>query len=270
MSASATTLDAPIMLDARPLAADWTLLPAWAPLPGLGALAVNQLLLKGKEPVLVDTGLAPLGDRFLATLARAIDLDDIRWIWISHADADHIGNLQSVLDRAPRAKVVTQYLGAAKLALLGFDMGRVEMLQPGQAFEAGGRKLHPVRPLYYDAPETAGFYDSQAGLLYVVDCFGAVLPAPVHAVEDADKAAFRAGMMTWSALDAPWLHRIDRGVMARGLDALERLAPKHLVSAHLPMLEGSVTTLTRPIAEAYCAGLPSQPDPLWVETALAA
>jgi hypothetical protein len=75
-------------------------------------------------------------------------------------------------------------------------------------------------------------------------------------------------MMTWSAMDSPWLKAIDRAALGRGLAAIERLAPAHLVSAHLPVLEGKVTALTRPIADFYCYGGPKG-DPVTVEHALA-
>jgi flavorubredoxin len=247
--------------------ADWTLFNAWAPLPGLGAIAINALLLKGKEPVLVDTGMAPLGDAFIAALEQEIDPAEIAWIWISHADVDHIGALQRVLDRAPKAKVLTGTLGMAKLGLLGFDMSRVQFLEPGSVFDAGGRRLHTVRPLYYDAPETMGFFDPAASLLYSVDCFGAVLPAPAETVETVAEDAFRNGMMTWSSMDSPWLKTVDRAALGRGLAAIERLAPAHLISAHLPLLEGKVTTLTRPLADFYCKG--PVVDPVNAEYALA-
>jgi flavorubredoxin len=265
---AATTLTTPIQRPPHRIDADWTLLNAWAPLPGLGVIAVNSLLLKGKEPVLVDTGIAPLGDAFMAALEQEIDPADLAWIWISHADVDHIGALQRVLERAPRAKVVTGFLGMAKLGLLGFDMGRVQFLEPGSVFEAGGRRLHTVRPVYFDAPETMGFFDPAASLLYSVDCFGAVLPVPADTVEDVDRETFRDGMLAWSSIDAPWLNCADGAALARGLAAIERLAPAHLVSAHLPPLEGAVTSLTRPIADAYCTGTAKR-DAVMTEHALA-
>ena len=58
-SYDANALTGPIQSAPRQLCADWTRFNAWAPLPGRGAIAINALLLKGKEPVLVDTGLAP-------------------------------------------------------------------------------------------------------------------------------------------------------------------------------------------------------------------
>lgn len=73
------------------------------PLPGLGLLPVNAYLIHARQPVLVDTGLAALGDDFLHSLRGLIDPAALRWIWITHCDADHIGNLRSVLDQAPRA-----------------------------------------------------------------------------------------------------------------------------------------------------------------------
>ncbi len=265
---TASAFTAPIVNKPRRIDSDWTLFNAWAPLPGLGAIAINQLLLKGTEPVLVDTGAAPLGEAFMANLEQEIDPAEIAWIWISHADVDHIGALQRVLDRAPKAKVVTGYLGMAKLGLMGFDMDRVQFLEPGSVFEAGGRRLHSVRPLYYDASETMGFYDPAASLLYSVDCFGAVLPAPAETVACVTEETLRAGMMTWSSMDSPWLKSIDRAALGRGLSAIERLAPAHLVSAHLPVVEGQVTTVTRPIADFYCYGTPKA-DPVIVEHALA-
>jgi flavorubredoxin len=270
MSADTKTLDAPIMLAPHRLTADWTVLPAWAPLPGLGVLAVNNLLLKGAEPLLVDTGMACLGDAWFAALEQAIDPGDLRWIWISHADADHIGNLQRVLDRAPKARVVTPFLGMAKLGLMGFDLSRVQPMQPGADIEAGGRRLHPLRPLYYDAPETTGFFDAAADLLFTVDSFGAVLPAPVASVEDAAAADLKQGMLTWSSIDAPWLAQTDRAAMARGLARIERRAPKHLVSAHLPRLDGRVTTLTRIVAAAYGSGAIPPADALALESVMGA
>jgi hypothetical protein len=268
MSTATNELTAPTLMKPRKLGADWTLFNAWAPLPGLGAIAINSLLLKGEAPVLVDTGIAPLGDAFIAQLEQEIDPKEIAWIWISHADVDHIGALQKVMDRAPKAKVVTGYLGMAKLGLLGFDMSRVQFLEPGSVFEAGDRRLHSVRPLYYDASETMGFFDPTASLLYTVDCFGAVLPAPVDCVEDVGADAFRNGMMTWSSIDSPWLKGADRAALGRGLAAIDRLGAKHIVSAHLPVLEGRASTLTNPIAEVYCLGAALQ-DPANTEPALA-
>jgi hypothetical protein len=52
----------PSLESAHRIAGDWSVLPGWLPVPGLGALPVNAFLLKGAEPMLVDTGLAAFSD----------------------------------------------------------------------------------------------------------------------------------------------------------------------------------------------------------------
>ena len=137
-----SAFEVPTMLAARRVSDVWTMLPSWFPLPGMGMLAINSFLLKGREPVLVDTGLGALGDAFMEALETEIDPGDLAWIWLSHMDADHVGNLGRVLERAPNARIVTNFLGMGKMGLAGLDVSRVHMLQPGDAIEAGGQQFH--------------------------------------------------------------------------------------------------------------------------------
>ncbi|SDJ59108.1 MBL fold metallo-hydrolase [Billgrantia gudaonensis] len=261
-----TTPDAPTLLDARCAGHDWRVLPAFLPLPGMGGLAINAFLHKGREPVLVDTGLAALGDDFLAALEAEIDLADLRWIWLSHTDADHIGNLARVLDRAPQAKVVTNFLGMGKMGLLGLDVSRVHLLEPGARLKLPDRELVPLRPPYYDAPETLGFLDTRSRAFFAADSFGALLPQPAESVEAIEPTTLRDGLVTWSALDAPWLATADRDALGRTLTALERLAPATVLSGHLPVAENGVATLTALVHDAWCAAPMAAVDPHAIET----
>src|SRR5690606_11260653 len=192
-------------------------LPAWAPIPGLGTIAINTFVLRGREPMLVDTGPAVLGDHFMQGLRSLVDPADLRWIWLSHTDPDHIGNLARVLAETPHAKVLTTFLGAAKMEMLGCDMSRVQLLEPGKVFEAAGHRLHPLRPPYYDAPESLGFFDETTRVMYAVDSFGAVLPEPAHDLSEVRMATLSEGMATWSSIDAPWLARSNGTLLARTL-----------------------------------------------------
>src|SRR5690606_17183022 len=116
----------------------WTVLPPWPPTPGLGTIAIHTYALGRREPMLDDPGPAVLGDHFMQGLRSVVDPADLRWIWLSHTDPDHIGNLARVLAEAPDAKVLTTFLGAAKMEMLGCDMSRVQLLEPGKVFDAGG------------------------------------------------------------------------------------------------------------------------------------
>ncbi|QKQ26676.1 MBL fold metallo-hydrolase [Candidatus Reidiella endopervernicosa] len=92
-------------------------------------------------------------------MRSVVDPKDLRWIWITHADMDHLGNLEAVLSEATNARIVTTYIGMAKMGLHGLPLVRVFLLNPGQSLNVGDRQLMAVKPPTYDAPETTGLLD---------------------------------------------------------------------------------------------------------------
>lgn len=258
------SIDTPVQLPAQPVSHGWTALPAWMPVPGLGALPVNAFLLKGREPMLVDTGLSALSDDFLDRLRAEIDPVDLRYIWLSHTDADHIGNLDRILALAPNAQVVTNFLGAGKMGMLGAgDPARLRLLEPDEVLEVGGRRLHQVRPPYYDAPETMGFFDETARVLFAADAFGVLLEGVAEQLCEVPDAALADGLVGWSSVDAPWLAAMDHSALGQVLHGLERLAPDTVFSGHLPVAR-NLKQLTRIVRTAYGRG---QTDAVSPETA---
>lgn len=226
----------PILGPSQWVTGDWFALPGWLPVAGLGALPVNAFLLAGPEPLLVDTGLAALSDAVLAGIAAQVDLADLRWIWLSHTDPDHLGNLDRLLASAPKARVITNFLGAGKLALLGAgDPDRLHLLAPGDVLEIAGHRLHQIKPPYYDAPETMGFFDQTDRLLFAADAFGALLPAPVASLDQVPRPTLRDGLVAWSSIDAPWLAHQDPQALGAVLHALDALDATHILSGHLPV-----------------------------------
>lgn len=246
-------LQAPILKPSEAAHGDWNVLPAWAPVGELGALPINTFVLKGREPMLVDTSVGGFGDDFVAGVQSLIDPADLRWIWLSHMDWDHIGNLTRMLEQAPNATVITNFLGVAKLGLVNIQLPRVHLMQPGDSIDIGGHRLAAMRPVYYDAPETMGFYDETDRVLFAADSFGALLPAPVDRLSDADEFVLGEGMFNWSSIDAPWMADHDGPALSRKLAAVERLEPQALLSAHLPVARGDVRRLTGIVANAYGA-----------------
>lgn len=231
----------PTMLPATPAGADTHVLTTYAPLPGLGVVPVNAFLLRARQPVLVDTGVGGLQDGFLRELGALIDPADLRWIWITHADADHVGNLRAVLERAPNARVVTNYLGMGKLGLQGLPLDRVQLLNPGQQLDVGDRQLLALRPPVYDAPETMGLFDSRTRHLFSADCFGALLDRPYESAEAIAPITLRKRLQLWATLDSPWLHAVGRDRLAPALRVVTELAPCRVLSSHLPPAVGATT-----------------------------
>ncbi|MEJ2683262.1 MAG: MBL fold metallo-hydrolase [Candidatus Sulfobium sp.] len=77
------------------------ILPAHFPIPGAGFLPVNAFVIKAEEPVLVDTGMGIDSGEFMKALESVIDPHDLRWVWLTHDDADHTGNIRKVFEAAP-------------------------------------------------------------------------------------------------------------------------------------------------------------------------
>jgi glyoxylase-like metal-dependent hydrolase (beta-lactamase superfamily II) len=214
---------------------------------------VNAFVIRSPQPVLVDTGLAGLRDSFLAALGSVIPPEEIRWIWLTHTDADHAGNLKEVLDMAPGARLVTNFLGMGKLGLLGLPTDRVHLLNPGQSLDVGDRTLVARVPPTFDAPETTGFFDPKTSTLFSADCFGALMGAPAETAADIPPNDLRDGLITWSTVDAPWLHRIDAGAFGRTLEEVRDLQAEMVLSGHLPPAFGMAETLLGHLAGAPAA-----------------
>lgn len=240
------------------------------PVPGFGVLPVNAFLIRAAEPVLVDTGLAATRDTFIRDLEESIDPEELRWIWITHADADHVGNLAAVLERAPQAKVITTFLGMGKLAMQGFALDRVHLLNPGQSLSVGDRTLTAVAPPTYDAPETTGLFDDRTGALFTADGFGALMNEPEADAAAMAPDALREGLIAWAGVDAPWLHMVSPDRLEKTLREVTRHRPEVLLSSHLPPARGLTETLIGALLEAREAPPFVGPDQAALEQMMAA
>lgn len=240
-------MNQPTLMPSRRVGPDTDMISAYTPLPGLGLLPVNAYVIHAREPVLVDTGMTSLRDGFMAALRQLIDPAALRWIWITHADADHIGNLRAVLDEAPNARIVTNYLGVGKLGLQLYPPERAWLLNPGQTLDVGDRRLLAQRPPVYDAPETMAAFDTRTGHLFSSDCFGAVMQEPVDEAAAVAPEALHEGLSLWSRVDAPWLALIGREQLAASIRPLRELRPRMILGSHLPPAAG--------LDEQLCAGV---------------
>jgi flavorubredoxin len=247
-------MDRPTMFEPYRAAPDIDVLPSYFPIPGVGILPINAFVLRAAEPVLVDTGLGLLSDEFLPQLSSVIDLEDLRWLWLTHDDPDHVGSLHRILDAAPKLRLITTFLGVGKMSLsCPPPLDRIHLLNPGQSLDVGDRMLTALRPATYDAPETTGFYDSKSRAFFSADSFGALLSEPVEDAAEIAHDDLRQGMVTWTTVDSPWLHSIDRDKFADALNVIREMAPEVILSSHLPAARGMADTLLSHLAAAPTA-----------------
>ncbi len=210
-------------------------LPAFVPVPTLGVVPVNAFVLRAREPVLIDTGLIPESDAFMDALRSVIDPAELRWLWLTHPDADHIGSIHRLLAEVPHLRVITTFLSVGIMSLSQpLPPERVYLLNPGQSLDVGDRTLTAVKPPTFDNPATTGLFDSRSQAFFSSDCFGAVLSSPAQEAGDIAPSDLSQGQLLWGSVDAPWIHKVDRSMFARELSALREMAPELILSSHLP------------------------------------
>lgn len=216
-----------------------------AAIPALGSIAINAFVLYGAEPVLVDTGTVAGAPGFMTALASVIDPAELRWIWLTHTDFDHIGSLAALLDAHPKLRVITSFLGVGIMGLSSapLPMDRVHLINPGQSVTVGDRRLTAVRPPVYDNPITTGFLDDRSGILFSSDCFGALLPAVPQDAADLDTDELQTGQVRWATIDSPWVHRVDRDAFGHALAQVRAIEPTMVCSSHLPPAPGAMLDL---------------------------
>ena len=218
---------------------DIEVLPAHFPVPGAGFLPVNAFVIKAKAPVLVDTGMGINSEEFIKALRSVIDPRDLRWVWLTHDDADHTGNLQKVLEAAPNARLAAYSLAVLRMSSVWpVPMDRVYWLNPGDSISVGDRKLTAVRPPLFDNPTTIGVYDDKSEAFFSADCFGAIIPTPAQHTDNVAEMDLAQGMAGWASLDNPWVHMVKQNEFSQALDRIRQISPKMIFSAHLPPATG--------------------------------
>jgi flavorubredoxin len=206
---------------------------------GMGPTAhyVNSAVIAGAEPVIVDCGPAITGEGWLQRAFEIVDPADVRWVYLSHDDVDHVGNLPTVLDLCPRATVVTTMFSIQRMAADGLlPLDRVRLVNEGESFGAGDRDLVAVRPPVYDSPTTRGLFDTRTGVYWASDAFCAAVPHPVDDVAELDRDFYVQSFLDLHATLSPWVEWLDPARYQAHLDRLAGLGAYAVTSAHGPTL----------------------------------
>ena len=121
------------MVNSYKVASDIEVLTSNFPIPGYGQVAINAFVIKGSEPILVDTGAAVQSKEFMPALRSVIDPADLKWLWLTHTDFDHIGSLHQLLAENPKLRVITSFLSVGIMSLYDpLPMDRLYLVNPGE------------------------------------------------------------------------------------------------------------------------------------------
>jgi flavorubredoxin len=220
--------------------ADETFLITWGlDAPPVGHFPMHSLLIRGKEPVLVDTGAPACREQWLATVAELVDPADVRWVFLSHDDRDHAGNLLQVLAACPNATLLTNWFSLGRMAEeWDTPLPRCRFVNDGDQVDVGDRVLVAVRPPLFDNPTTRGLFDASTGVYWSVDTFATNTPHRMLEADDLSDGEFRDGQLLGARLIAPWHRYLDQSKWDICVDAVRRLGATTMASCHSPVLRG--------------------------------
>jgi flavorubredoxin len=216
--------------------------------PGQPAVYINSLVIRGEQPVIVDTGNMLNRENWWNAVFSIVEPEDVKWIYLSHDDIDHSGNLTPVMEACRNATVITDWFMQERLAgAIPIPPERSRWVADGESIDAGDRTLVAVRPPMYDSPTTKGLYDSRTGLYWAVDTFATLVFEPTEDVRDLDRDAWRMMMPAMNRGGAPWLEYVDPAKYSAHVARSESLRPNVVASAHSPAIYGDM------VAEAFAA-----------------
>ena len=234
--------------------------------PALGQplfVYINSMVIRGAEPVIVDTGTPANRKQWLEDAFSLVEPEDVKWVFLSHDDVDHSGNLDEVMTACPNAKLVCNWAMVERHTnCFDFPLDRCRWVMDGDSFDVGDRTLQALRPPVYDSPTTRGLYDPTTKVYWAVDTFATPLPDPGMGVADLDGDFWRELMWVFAmGAVSPWLAMLDLEKWGRYVDQVQQLDITTIAACHTPVIEGDfIEQAFARIRELPSLDLPTLPD----------
>jgi flavorubredoxin len=200
---------------------------------------VNSLVIRGPEPIVVDTGTRANRSAWIKDVLSLVDPKDVKYLFLSHDDVDHTGNLELAIQMFSNATIIGNgFMVERMLSDFEFPLPRMRWISDGESFEAGGRTFYAIRPPVFDSPVTRGLYDPKTGLYWGSDAFGCPIEKPVESVGDLDPEFYENGFNEITSINSPWVHLTDYDKFNKRVDKVAGLDLRVIASAHGPTAFG--------------------------------
>ncbi|MCB1006085.1 MAG: hypothetical protein KDB35_18030, partial [Acidimicrobiales bacterium] len=164
---------------------------------------------------------------------------DVRWIFLSHDDRDHSGNLVPLLEACPNATLLTTWFQVGRMAEeWETPLPRCRFLNENEEIDLGDRTITTLRPPVFDNPTTRSIFDARTGVLWGCDAFATPIQAPIddaHAMGDDE---FADGQLLGGQLVSPWHPWLDEAKYLAHVDTVQGLPIEVIASCHAPAIRG--------------------------------
>jgi flavorubredoxin len=202
------------------------------------AVHLNAMVIRGSQPVVVDTGAPIHREQYLEDLFSIVEPEDVRWVFISHDDSDHYGNAEAVMEACPNATLVATWFLCERLGAEGFRVPptRWRWLGDGDVLDAGDRQLALIRPPLYDSPTTRGLFDPTTGTYWASDCYATPVLKGTAFVDELDPEFWAEGFLAFQTWNSPWVTMVDEDRFAAACKRIEDLGVRTIAGGHTPTI----------------------------------
>jgi flavorubredoxin len=221
------------------IASDTWVIPELVPGPPGLIVPMNSMVITAAEPVIVDTGNQLSRAEWLEAAFSIVEPQDVRWVFLSHDDHDHSGNLATVLDLCQNATLVTtQFTVERVVRAIELPLDRMRWVNSGEQFDVGDRTLVAMRPPVFDSPVTRGLFDTKTGVYWAVDTFATALPGHVTDTADMPADEWAEYMLTFNRMVSPWHTLLDDAKFNSYVDDVVSLGITTVAGGHTAALSG--------------------------------
>jgi flavorubredoxin len=173
-------------------------------------------------------------------VSSVVDLDDVRWIFLSHDDRDHSGNLLAALDACPNATLLTTWYALGRISEeWTIPLSRCRFMNDGDVMDIGDRRIVAIRPPVFDSPTTRALFDERTGVLWSADTFATNVREPTSDAADLAADTFRDGQLLGGRLIAAWHPWLDQAKFSAHVQTVQDLPIEVITGGHTPAIRGS-------------------------------
>jgi flavorubredoxin len=194
----------------------------------------NLFVIDADQPVLINTMLRRSFDRLRPRVAEILDPARLRFLVVSHHEADTDGAINDWLAVAPDAVPVATEL-CAVLSLRDLADRDVRVVDDGEVLDLGSHRLHFLHTPYVNQWDSMMVHEERTGTLFPNDLFA----SPVEGgILDTDPTA---GCLA-AAREFGYMAN-DRACLDAALDKIEAMTPARIAPMHGPVLTTHLGTL---------------------------
>jgi flavorubredoxin len=176
----------------------------------------NSYLIVGSEKTaLIDTAKEPFKKEFFERINEIVDIKNIDYLIVNHAEPDHSGCVEYVLEQNPDIEIfgsIPAYMNLKEI--VNDDSFKFHKVKEGEVLSLGNKTLEFTLQPNLHWPDTMFTYLKEDNILFTCDFFGAhyafdgVMSSNLKSVKDYDRSLKEY----FDAIMSPFMPSVRRGI----------------------------------------------------------